>query len=254
MHSLIQLLGAAGIIVASTVHAQAPEGVLLSRVQHDYGTAGAFRPIAAARIHTTAGLIAGERSLLGRVDDRAGPADPAGFAGSPIDGPRALLGKLPSAISVRPGDGAHPSSFLADVRGHVTTNSWGEAEFGAVQGGDGPPSGFVVSLGARGGRSAILFTRMSGAPLGVGRYQISDPENGAAELMALVMTGSPTNPTGVFRGRWGWLVVTAASDDLVTGRFQFDGGGFLAAEPRAEDRAVSVAGSFSATRRARDRR
>jgi hypothetical protein len=61
------------------------------------------------------------------------------------------------------------------------------------------------------------------------------------------MTGLPTRPTGVFRGRSGWLVVTAASDHLVTGRFQVDGVGFLAAGPRVEDRPVSVTGSFSAT-------
>jgi hypothetical protein len=252
MHSIIHFLGAAGIIVASTVHAQAPEGALLSRLQHGQSTAGAFSPSGPARVHATPSLVAGERSLLGRVDNRALPTDPAGFADSPIDGPWALLGRWPSAISVGPGDGAGRSSFLAEVRGDITINPSGEAEFGAVQSGDGPSSGFVVSLGARGSQSAILFTNMTGAPLGVGRYRISDPGTGAAELLALVMTGSPSNPTGVFRGRSGWLVVTAASDHLLTGRFQVDGVGFLAAEPRAEDRAVSVAGSFSAVRRARD--
>jgi hypothetical protein len=235
MHSIIHFLGAAGIIVASTVHAQAPERALSSRLQPGYSTAGASSPTGPPRVHATPGLV-----------------DPAGFTDSPIDGSRALLGKWPSAISVAPGNGAGRSSFLAEVRGDVTTNTSGEAEFGGVQGGDGSSSGFVVSLGARGSQSAILFTCMSGAPLGVGRYRISDRGNGAAELLALVMTGSPGSPTGVFRGRSGWLVVTAASDHLVTGRFQVDGVGFLAAEPRAEDRAVSVAGSFSAMRPARD--
>jgi hypothetical protein len=235
MLSTIQLLGAAAIIVASTVHAQTPEGARSSSLQHGYSRDGASITGGPARVHATPNLV-----------------DRAGVSFTPIDGSQALLGKWPSAISVGPGGGPSPSSFLAEVWGDVTSNASGEAEFGAVEGDDGPSSGFVVSLGARGGQSAILFTRMSGAPLGVGRYRVSDRGNGAAELVALVMTGSPSNPTGVFRGRSGWLVVTAASDHLLTGRFHVDGVGFLAAEPRVEDRAVNVAGSFSATRRGRD--
>jgi hypothetical protein len=49
------------------------------------------------------------------------------------------------------------------------------------------------------------------------------------------------------RGQSGWLVVTAASDRFITGRFQVDAIGFLAAEPQREDRHVNVTGSLSAT-------
>ena len=247
MYSTIQLLGAAGLIVASTVHAQAPERALLSRMQPGYSIAGAFSPTGSARAPATPTLVAGEQALLGQVDNRARPMDPVGFTDAPIDGARALLGKWPSAMSILPDGRAGRSSFLAAVRGDVAINASGEAEFGAAKAGNGPASGFVVSLGVRGSQSAILFTRMSGTPLGVGRYRISDRGNGADEILALVMTGLPTSPTGVFRGRSGWLVVTAASEHLLTGRFQVDGVGFLAAEPRMEDRPVSVTGSFSAT-------
>jgi hypothetical protein len=249
MSSTIQLLVAAGLIVASTAHAQAPERVLLSRIQPGSSIAAPlFSATGSARVHAAPTLdVAGERALLGQVDNRARPKDPAGFTDAPVDGTRALLGKRVSAISVGPGGGAVRSSFRAEVRGDVATNTSGEAEFGAVQPANGPSSGFIVSLGARGSQSAILFTRMSGTPLGVGRYRISDRGNGADEILALVMTGLPTKPTGVFRGQSGWLVVTASSDHLLTGRFQVDGVGFLAADPRMEDRPVSVTGSFSAT-------
>jgi hypothetical protein len=50
----------------------------------------------------------------------------------------------------------------------------------------------------------------------------------------------------VFHGRSGWLVVTEASDNRLTGRFHFDGVGFLAAEPELEDRPMIATGSFSA--------
>ena len=81
----------------------------------------------------------------------------------------------------------------------------------------------------------------------MGRYRISERANGADEILALVLTGSPTRPTGVFPGEAGWLVVTAASDRFIAGRFQVDAVGFLAAEPQREDRRVNVTGSFSAT-------
>ena len=109
----------------------------------------------------------------------------------------------------------------------------------------GPPSS--CRLGCCSHQGAILFTRRSGTPLDVGRYRISERANGADEILALVLTGSPTRPTGAFRGQSGWLVVTAASDRSLTGRFQLDAIGFRAAEPEREDRPVNVTGSFSAT-------
>ncbi|MGH7579990.1 MAG: hypothetical protein ACREM9_07445, partial [Gemmatimonadales bacterium] len=48
--------------------------------------------------------------------------------------------------------------------------------------------GVVVSLGGRGNQNAILFSRASGTPLGVGRYHISDRGDGTDEILALVMT------------------------------------------------------------------
>ena len=78
------------------------------------------------------------------------------------------------------------------------------------------------------------------------RYRISEGANEPDEILALVLTGSPTRPTGTFRGQAGWLVVTTASDRLIAGRFQVDAIGFLAAEPDREDRHVNVTGSLSA--------
>ena len=152
------------------------------------------------------------------------------------------------SVEPRPmSSGAGLSSFHAEVRGDVTSTASGEAEFGAVQNPDRSSGTFVVSLGVCGEQSAILFTRRNGTPLDVGRYRISAGADGANEILALVLTGSPTRPTGVFPGESGWLVVTAASDRLIAGQFQIDAIGFAAAEPRREDRRVNVIGSFSAT-------
>jgi len=154
------------------------------------------------------------------------------------------------AITGTPSDraGAEPLSFFrAEVRGDVTSTTGGEAEFGAVHAVDHSSGAFVVSLGVCGQQSAILFTRRSGTPLTVGRYRVSERANGADEILALVLTGSPTRPTGAFQAVSGWLVVTAASDRLIVGRFQLDATGFVAAEPQNEERSVNVTGSFSAT-------
>jgi len=144
--------------------------------------------------------------------------------------------------------GAEPRSFFrVEVRGDVISSAGGEAEFGAVHTVDHSSAAFVVSLGVCGEQSAVLFTRRSGAPLAVGRYRISEPAESEDEILALVLTGSPTRPTGVFRGESGWLVVTAASEQLTAGEFQIDAIGFTAADPGQEDRHVNVTGSFSAT-------
>jgi hypothetical protein len=143
-------------------------------------------------------------------------------------------------------EAAGPSSFHAEVRGGVIGSASGNAEFGAVRNPGRSPGAFVVSLGVCGEQSAILFTRRSGAVLDVGRYRISAAAEGETEILALVLAGSPTRPTGVFSGEAGWLVVTAASARLIAGQFHIDAVGFAAAEPPREDRHVNVTGSFSA--------
>ena len=142
----------------------------------------------------------------------------------------------------------HPH-FQADLRGDFAASSSGTAEFGTIRNPDGTSAAFVVSLGVCDQQGAILFTRRTGTPLGVGRYLISETAEGGDELLALVLPGSATRPTGTFRGTSGLLVITAASDRLMTGRFQLDGIGLLASDDRREDRHVRVAGSFSATAR-----
>jgi hypothetical protein len=247
VYSTTQLLSATVLIVASTAQAQTPERALLSHAPASYSIAGTRSGTATGRVDAAAAIrITAERALLGEVDSRARPAEPASFTDPPIDGSLAHIGKWPSAWPLGAGGAESRSSFRAEVRGDVTSTAWGEAEFGAVQNPDRSSGAFVVSLGVCSPRSAILFTQRNGTPLGVGRYRIAEDANEPNEILALVLTGSPTRPTGTFRGQAGWLVVTAASDRVITGRFQVDAIGFLAAEPSREDRRVNVTGSLSA--------
>jgi hypothetical protein len=238
----------AGLVLAATAQAQMPDRTIMRHIALAYAiaetpsgtTTGWADPTPILRVNS-------ERALLGQLEDRSNPRGPASFTGAPIDGSRALLGNSPSDLTVGARGGERQSSFRAEVRGNVAGNASGEAEFGTVYAVDQSTAAFVVSLGVCGEQSAILFTRRNGAPLDVGRYRISAGADGVNEILALVMTGSPTRPTGVFRGESGWLVVTAASDQFIAGQFEVDATGFTAAESQDENRQVNVSGSFLAT-------
>ena len=239
-----KVLFAASLMLASTAQAQTPVRALLNNAVADFRIVGTpSGPVDEAPDFR----LTGDRALLGQVENRPSPTTPASFTHTPIDGSRALMGKWPSASPVSDGGTERQSSFRAEVRGDVISTALGQAEFGAVQNPDHSPGAFVVSLGTCSPQGAILFTRRSGAPLDVGRYRISAGADGENEIMALVITGRPTNPTGAFHGQSGWLVVTEASEGFIAGRFQLDAPGFVAAEPQRENRHVNVIGSFTAT-------
>ena len=142
---------------------------------------------------------------------------------------------------------AESSSFLAELHGDVHASPRGAARFGAVESPAGPAM-FTLSLVADGPQGAVLFTRTNGARLVPGTYTISGRDNGTDELRALVMTGSSTQPTGVFRGQSGYLIVTSATDNVIRGRFEVVAQGFLAADPADEHRPMKATGLFTATR------
>jgi hypothetical protein len=248
MYSTLKLLTAAGLIAVSTADAQAPERALLSSTPTGFSIDRSFSAGGSAQTDAAPVVwVAGEQALLGRIPYPIVPKDQHGVTEAPIDGARALMGRWASAASIASDGKASRSAFIAAVSGTDSGSATGEAEFAPVPSGNAPSSAFVVSLGGRGNQSAILFSRASGTPLGVGRYHISDRGDGTDEILALVMTGSATNPTGVFRGKSGWLIVIAASDRVLSGRFHVNGEGFVAAEPEVEDRPMIATGSFSAT-------
>jgi hypothetical protein len=66
-------------------------------------------------------------------------------------------------------------------------------------------------------------------------------------VQALVVTGSPTNPTGAFHARSGVLTVTRSQADLIEGRFDIDAVGFEASNPADEGKELVVRGAFTAS-------
>jgi hypothetical protein len=139
------------------------------------------------------------------------------------------------------------SSFIAEFHGDLHASSRGTARFGAVEGGAGATM-FSLSLGADGADGSVLFTRTNGGRMTPGTYAVSGRDDGSDEIRALVMTGSATRPTGVFRGHAGYLTITSATDNVIRGRFQVAATGFLASDPADESRPMKATGMFTATR------
>src|SRR5689334_7971155 len=142
------------------------------------------------------------------------------------------------------GSAPRSSWFEARTTGARTITMSGTAEFG-----NGAPDAaqapFVVSLGAQSSAGAVIFTRPSGGRLEPGVYPLE--VEGPRSVQALVVTGSPTHPTGAFHARSGVLTITRSRDDLIEGRFDIDAVGFEAPDPGDESKELVVRGAFTAS-------
>lgn len=141
-----------------------------------------------------------------------------------------------------------PSSYLGEIHGAVHVSTRGEARFGVIEALDGNPGVFTLSLGANGAEGSVLFTRTSGAALVPGTYSVGGHNQNPDEMRALIVAGTATHPTGVFWGTSGSLVITYASDSMISGRFQVEGSGFLASNPDDGNQPIRATGMFTATR------
>ena len=142
---------------------------------------------------------------------------------------------------------ASRSSFQAHTSGAASLALLGSAQFGSV--GEGAESVFTITMGATSPTGAIVITSRSGAPRTPGTYLLGEDPG---YLQALVVTGSPTQPTGVYRARAGMVTISSTRDDVagglaaMEGRFEIDAVGFEAANPAADDRPLAVRGTFAA--------
>lgn len=140
------------------------------------------------------------------------------------------------------------SWFEARTTGAKTLTLRGAAQFGS-----GAPEAarapFVLTLGAESPNGAVLFTRQGGGRPEPGIYPLEAGAPGG--LQALVVTGSPTRPTGAFHARSGTLTITSSRADIIEGRFDIDAVGFDATDPGDESREIVVRGAFTASPGAR---
>jgi hypothetical protein len=140
---------------------------------------------------------------------------------------------------------ATPTSwFEARTSGAKELMLRGSAEFGTVPSlqEDSP---FVISLGAYSRSGAVVLTRRSGARLEPGVYRLA--EESVDAIQALVVTGPPERPTGVYRAKTGLLTITRSDTGVVAGYFEMDAMGYATSDPLEEDRPMQVRGAFTAS-------
>jgi hypothetical protein len=134
------------------------------------------------------------------------------------------------------------SSFIMTIGGKGGTVAVGEASYRRGPGG----TQFSLELGGRSGEGAVLFATEGMGPVAPGRYTVDD-RPGPGALHALVFTGTPTAPTGIYRVQGGSLTVRSAGQGVIEGSFDLRAIGFKAEQLQQDDQVISVAGSFMAT-------
>jgi hypothetical protein len=143
-------------------------------------------------------------------------------------------------------------SFTLQSTGAVTLHATGsEARFGVVpQAVRGHPI-LIVSLGATASAGALQLTVAGDRPPAPGRYPIrsSWDELGtdSTSFHASFMPGSVERPLGWYHGEYGWVTITEARPDRMSGTFDVRARGFTADDPLDEEQWVTVRGGFDAT-------
>jgi hypothetical protein len=143
-------------------------------------------------------------------------------------------------------------SFTLQSTGAVTLHATGHhARFGVVPRAVRGRPILIVSLGATASEGAMQLTVAGDRPPAPGRYPIrsSWDELGtdANSFHASFMPGSVERPLGWYHGESGWVTITEARSDRMSGTFEVRARGFTAADPVDEEQWVTVRGSFEAT-------
>ena len=142
-------------------------------------------------------------------------------------------------------------TFTLQSTGAVTLRATGqEARFGVLsQAVRGRPI-LIVSLGATASAGALQLTVAGDRPPAPGRYPIQSSWDELAtdptSFHASFMPGSVERPLGWYHGESGWVTITEAGPNRMSGTFEVRARGFTAADPLDEEQWVTVRGSFDA--------
>ena len=130
--------------------------------------------------------------------------------------------------------GEVPSRFDAQLSGALAVTMAGGTAFTPT----------ALTLTSDEGTGAIVFTRPDGGGLAARTYDVGVGPTEGAMLNALIIAGTPSHPTGVFRGRAGTLTVTDATVRRLAGRFDVTAFGVLTDRSSPDSASVHVSGSF----------
>lgn len=107
----------------------------------------------------------------------------------------------------------------------------------------------TISLGATRAAGALTLSTAGDQLPRRGWYAVRPWEQrgrGEPQFEALFVAGSPDHPLGAFRGESGWVTITSAEPGRISGVFELEARGFVAADLDEEDQWVTVRGSFEA--------
>lgn len=135
------------------------------------------------------------------------------------------------------------SSYELRVSGAVAVSERGKPEHGFA----GTPQEpyYTITLGGAAGAAAVVFTRAGSALPGVGTYPVGEDQLMGNGFSALVITGMPSHPTGIFRVESGTLHITSSTSDALAGRFELRARGYLLHSPAKESWEVTAEGRFT---------
>jgi hypothetical protein len=142
------------------------------------------------------------------------------------------------------------STYELRVRGAITVTATGSVEAGPA--GTPQEQYYTIALGGPDGAAAVVFTKAGASRPQVGVFRVGEHELGKGGFRALVITGMPAHPSGVFNVESGTITITAATPEQLTGRFELRAVGFLTESPADDNRSVTALGSFAARERGRD--
>jgi hypothetical protein len=125
-----------------------------------------------------------------------------------------------------------------------------EARYGIVPASLNQRSVLAISLGATRAEGALLLYTYADEVLRPGRYPVSsslpDQPFAGRRFHPCFVAGSVERPEGFFHGESGWVTITAAEAGWISGEFEIQARGFLAAGTTDEDQWVTVRGAFRA--------
>jgi hypothetical protein len=139
------------------------------------------------------------------------------------------------------------SHFAVEVAGAVAARASGCAKAGAVGTEEHPF--FSLSLGGLDGEAAVVLTRAGWEPQVRGELAVGElPFSAGTGYGGLIVTGTPSHPSGVFRVQRGTLRFTHVTADRLAGEFELKAHGYLTATPHEVTRTVTARGRFTTTK------
>ena len=133
-------------------------------------------------------------------------------------------------------------AFTLESTGALHLSSSGyEARYGVVP---SPVKGrplLLVSIGDPVAQSVVHLVLPTDRLPAAGRYPI-----GSGSFQASFMAGPAEHPLGFFRGQSGWVTITKADQEHITGTFTVRARGYLSANIANENQWVTVQGRFDA--------